>query len=535
VLDATLDTGFFLPDFFTAWYRERPIQVAFALSIVVHATLICLVPGLRSRIEPPRVLNVEIASLPEPQAKPVGRARPLPPAVRNPELAPLPSQARPLEPQVMAPGPVVESAVIRKPDLAPPDAAQLAPAIMPREPRFESIAPEPREPQAPVEWKAEAAPAPEVLRRPEIAPMSPQRRPVEPRSVQRPLLSVESRILVQEPEREIALAARGEPTLPPVRAQPRPVPANVRQPEPSPMPRIEVPVQSQPIPVPQPQPAAPPPLTRVEPRPAPVTVRQPEPSPAPRIEAAVQSQAIPVPQLQPVVPPPIAKLEPRPQPPKPSPGAEPVPELPSTPAAKVGRQIPSPTAAPAVAPARRVPQPAMAPGAADLSPAPTAPPEPGIVHSTPVPSAPNIEPQERAKVAKPSAGPRAQPPQVAAVSPTPPVSTPGPIPTAPDPAKTRALKKAYSQQLSSKIQQYQKYPNAALRQRWEGTAEVLLTMTADGQVMHVELGKGTGRDVLDKEAVEMVRRASPLPQAPGELRGGELKITVPIVFRLKDS
>ena len=44
------------------WHRERPSQVAFAVSIVLHGLLIAFVPGLRSvSIEPQRVLSVRIS------------------------------------------------------------------------------------------------------------------------------------------------------------------------------------------------------------------------------------------------------------------------------------------------------------------------------------------------------------------------------------------------------------------------------------------------------------------------------------------
>jgi hypothetical protein len=59
--DATFDRGVFSPSPMTDWYRERPFKVAFAVSLVIHAALIALIPGFRSvPIEPPRVLQVEI-------------------------------------------------------------------------------------------------------------------------------------------------------------------------------------------------------------------------------------------------------------------------------------------------------------------------------------------------------------------------------------------------------------------------------------------------------------------------------------------
>jgi protein TonB len=97
------------------------------------------------------------------------------------------------------------------------------------------------------------------------------------------------------------------------------------------------------------------------------------------------------------------------------------------------------------------------------------------------------------------------------------------------------LKDIYGQSISQEIKRYQKYPLLAQRRGWEGTAEVLLRIAADGKVAGITLGKSSGRPVLDEEALNMVRRASPLPQAPPDLRGRELTVTVPIVFKLRES
>jgi TonB family protein len=93
----------------------------------------------------------------------------------------------------------------------------------------------------------------------------------------------------------------------------------------------------------------------------------------------------------------------------------------------------------------------------------------------------------------------------------------------------------YGQSISKEIKRYQKYPPLAQRRGWEGTAEVHLQIAADGNVTSVTLGKSSGRSVLDEEALNMVRRASPLPQAPQNLRGRELTVTVPVVFSLQES
>jgi len=91
----------------------------------------------------------------------------------------------------------------------------------------------------------------------------------------------------------------------------------------------------------------------------------------------------------------------------------------------------------------------------------------------------------------------------------------------------------YGQSISKEIRRYQKYPPVAQRKGWEGTAEVLLQIAPDGKVTNITLGKSSGRSILDEEALNMVRKASPLPPAPQNLRGRELTVTVPIVFKLQ--
>jgi protein TonB len=102
-----------------------------------------------------------------------------------------------------------------------------------------------------------------------------------------------------------------------------------------------------------------------------------------------------------------------------------------------------------------------------------------------------------------------------------------------DEANENRLLLTYGQSISKEIKRHQNYPPWAQRQRWEGTAEVLLQVAADGKVTGVMLGKSSGHDILDKEALDMVRRASPLPQAPADLRGRARVVTVPIVFKLQ--
>jgi periplasmic protein TonB len=117
----------------------------------------------------------------------------------------------------------------------------------------------------------------------------------------------------------------------------------------------------------------------------------------------------------------------------------------------------------------------------------------------------------------------------------PPAVAPQPQPVAPniDEANENRLLLTYGQSIWKELRRYQKYPPRARLRGWEGTAVVLLQIAADGKVTGITLGKSSGHDILDEEALDMVRRVSPLPEAPADLRGRALVVTVPIVFRLQ--
>jgi protein TonB len=334
-------------------------------------------------------------------------------------------------------------------------------------------------------------PAPQVqpLRPPGIAPTAPpppvERQAVQPEPVVEPPPAVELRQpdVVPPPRAELA------PPLP--RPAPREEPMTRSRPEPQPEHRVEIPVQQKPLPQAPPTVAPPPPVVRTEP--------EQKLQPPPRVEPEVQRLPPPVAEPVPTAPkpvPPLARIEPQPAEQIP-PRVEPRPEAVTPPLAE---------------------RPSVEPPAPRPAPPVVADPEP-VLPSAPISS------------------PRQTPPPVASAptpAPSAPVTAPVPPAAKPDGA-SKELTVAYSQELSSQIKRYQKYPPIAQRRGWEGTAEVVLKVAADGRVMNIALGRSTGREILDKEALEMVRRATPLPKAPQALRGKELTVTVPIVFRLQDS
>lgn len=64
-----------------------------------------------------------------------------------------------------------------------------------------------------------------------------------------------------------------------------------------------------------------------------------------------------------------------------------------------------------------------------------------------------------------------------------------------------------------------------------GTARVKFTIDAAGRVTRVQIAGSSGNPSLDQAALDLVRRANPVPAPPAELlRGGSLSLTVPVNY-----
>lgn len=83
----------------------------------------------------------------------------------------------------------------------------------------------------------------------------------------------------------------------------------------------------------------------------------------------------------------------------------------------------------------------------------------------------------------------------------------------------------------SRIQEKKHYPPFARDMRQEGGAVVRITIGPEGEVRTSSLVRSSGYTLLDKAAIEAVRRAQPFPP-PAEYGLGPLSIDVPIHYRI---
>jgi periplasmic protein TonB len=87
----------------------------------------------------------------------------------------------------------------------------------------------------------------------------------------------------------------------------------------------------------------------------------------------------------------------------------------------------------------------------------------------------------------------------------------------------------FQQALLRHVARYQHYPNAARALHLEGKVDTQFSMARDGTLLGVWVRTSSGQAVLDKEAIETIRRSQPLPPIPQELPG-RLNVRVQLEF-----
>lgn len=290
----------------------------------------------------------------------------------------------------------------------------------------------------------------------------------------------------------------------------------------------EIELASAPPPPPQQRPARPvtrmPPPPQPQPQPQPVepVVEELPPLPAPVGEEAllppVPTEAVPMPEdLEALLePPPPEPLEPEPlevvEP------LEPV-ELPDDLEALLDPPEPEPQPEPEVQPEDLVPpeKPARTVTLPEVKQAVAKKKEPAETKPEAEPKVVGTENQQLATAATQPAQPGANEAS-----------------SAPSGASTAGLApgqlESYAGLLQAWLEKHKRYPDAARRRRHEGIVTVEFTIDGQGNVVRHRIVNDSGYQLLDKEAEDLLARASPVP-APPDGRGRTF--VVPINFEIR--
>lgn len=158
------------------------------------------------------------------------------------------------------------------------------------------------------------------------------------------------------------------------------------------------------------------------------------------------------------------------------------------------------------------PQEAEQPPEPDPEPSPVVAPPPQPEPARPAPKAEARKPPpERPRAPRPEAARDALPPANAA-------------------ARDPQAFSNWQARLVTHLERRRQYPAAARIRRQEGVAQVRFRVASDGSVSGAALVRSSGDADLDREALSLVMRASPLPAPPS---GAPVTVTAPVRFSLR--
>ena len=104
----------------------------------------------------------------------------------------------------------------------------------------------------------------------------------------------------------------------------------------------------------------------------------------------------------------------------------------------------------------------------------------------------------------------------------------------PDGPELDAALELYGARLLQTGARLRAYPAQAAERREEGTAQVDVTVGADGMLLRQELLRTSGYALLDAHALAMLAQAVPLTEVPRALQQRVFRVTVTVVFRLPE-
>jgi protein TonB len=177
---------------------------------------------------------------------------------------------------------------------------------------------------------------------------------------------------------------------------------------------------------------------------------------------------------------------------------------------------------------------------------PPPPPAPALPQAEPVKPPPprGVKPVRRPKpapVAKPAPAPVSEPvapaPATEPVAPAPPSVAkiePRPALAAPSAVQLEARSRdEYRLEVINAARSHNRYPPLARENNWEGEVLIRMVIGADGGVS-LSIKSSSKHAVLDRQALEMFKRAQAQVPLPASLRGKEFSLELRAIYYLKD-
>ena len=102
-----------------------------------------------------------------------------------------------------------------------------------------------------------------------------------------------------------------------------------------------------------------------------------------------------------------------------------------------------------------------------------------------------------------------------------------------DTSSTSAAPASWQSRVLGHLAHFKRYPGDARQRKRAGAAWVRFQVDRDGKLLASELITSSGTVLLDREALQVLERAQPLPAPPVTLlRQGTVTVTLPVSFKL---
>jgi len=92
----------------------------------------------------------------------------------------------------------------------------------------------------------------------------------------------------------------------------------------------------------------------------------------------------------------------------------------------------------------------------------------------------------------------------------------------------------YRLALAKEARRYKRYPALARERNWEGVVTVTISIPMPGALPLVALGKSSGHEILDRQALEMIGQAVLAAALPESLRGKAVSVSLPVRYSLDE-
>lgn len=164
-------------------------------------------------------------------------------------------------------------------------------------------------------------------------------------------------------------------------------------------------------------------------------------------------------------------------------------------------------------------------------------PRPTIAEVAQVKADRKVEARSKKPAAETRAAPKKKAPAATKSAASTKADTPSPKAAAPKQVETVAAPKVspakWQSRVLSWLNRHKRYPASARSRKQEGLVQVAFTVDKGGRVTSSRVARSSGIPALDQAALEMVRRASPVPAPPPEIATSNMKLAVPVDFSLR--